>query len=123
MPNSRLHFALICVAAVAAGCVSIPAEPAPRVLSIEIQPGKVAEECFKMAAGERIDYRSQASGAVDFNLHTHRGKELVMPVDVRATRAQSGIYSSTLSEDYCLMWTNAAAVPAHVTGEWRRLRH
>jgi hypothetical protein len=103
-------------------CASVPELMPPRPLRIEIQSGKIAEECFALAAEERIDYQFEASAGVDFNLHTHRGGQIVTPVDVKRTRAQAGIFASPRAEEYCMMWTNVSAVPAHVTGQWRRLR-
>jgi hypothetical protein len=110
------------VAIVLVACTTVPAPLAPRGLAMSIQPGKYAEECFSMAEGERIDYQFQSSAPLDFNLHTHRGAELVTPVEVRQTRAQSGTYSSPRQEDYSMMWTNAGGVPAHLSGQWRRVR-
>jgi hypothetical protein len=112
----RAH-ALLFVPLLLAACASAPERP-PRALRIELASGKIAEECFSLKAGERIDYQFESTGAVDFNLHTHRGTQLVMPVDVQRTRAQAGVFASPLAEDYCMMWTNASAAPAHITGEW-----
>jgi hypothetical protein len=107
---------------VLAGCASGPPSPPARAITLEIRAGKFAEECFALASGERIEYQFQATTPVDFNLHTHRGGEIVTPVDVKRTRAQSGTYASPRAEEYCMMWTNGGAVPMHVSGEWKRLR-
>ena len=109
--------------AVAAACATAPGGGSPiRPFNLELPAGKDAEECFVLAAAERVEYRFEATAAVDFNLHTHRGGQLVTPVDVKRTRAQAGIYASPRAEEYCLMWTNTGAAPAYVRGEWRRLR-
>ena len=124
-PPRRLAFAAsvaFCASvALLAGCASTPELP-PRALRIEIASGKIAEECFALAADERIDYQFESTAGVDFNLHTHRGGEIVTPVDVKRTRAQAGVFASPRAEEYCMMWTNVSGVPAHVTGQWRRLR-
>jgi hypothetical protein len=120
--NCSLRLAALSASiALLAACASTPELP-PRPLRIEIQSGKIAEECFALAAEERIDYQFEATAGVDFNLHTHRGGEIVTPVDVKRTRAQAGIFASPRAEEYCMMWTNVSAIPAHVTGQWRRLR-
>jgi hypothetical protein len=106
----------------AAGCASVSDGVPPKALRIEIQAGKIAEECFSLARGERVDYQFEATTPVDFNFHTHRGNEIVMPVNVHRTRAQAGVFSSPAAEDYCMMWTNAGAVPSYVTAQWKRLR-
>ncbi len=46
------------------------------------------EHCLKLAAGERIRYRFRATGAVDFNIHYHRGKDVHYPVKVDASRSR-----------------------------------
>ena len=124
-PPRRLAFAAsvaFCASvALLAGCASTPELP-PRALRIEIASGKIAEECFALAADERIDYQFESTAGVDFNLHTHRGGEIVTPVDVKRTRAQAGVFASPRAEEYCMMWTNVSGVPAHVIGQWRRLR-
>lgn len=96
----------------------LPPSPLPRV----VQPGKLAEECFTLATGERIEYQFQASIPLDFNLHTHRGREVVTPVQIERTREQAATFASPQQSDYCMTWTNRSAVPAYITGEWRRLR-
>ena len=111
----------IVLAVLAAGCATTPDAPS-RPLRLEIGPTRIAEECFALAAGERIDYQFEATTAVDFNLHTHRGNDIITPVDVKRTRAQAGVFASPAAESYCMMWTNVGAVPAHVIGQWRRLR-
>ena len=110
----------LCIALVA-GCASTPQLP-PRALRLEIQSGKIAEECFALAADELIAYQFEAIAGVAFTLNTHRGGEIVMPVDVKRTRAQAGMFASPRAEEYCMMWTNVSGVPAHITGQWRRLR-
>ena len=113
---------VLCLAGLASACAMIaPGGVPPTALRLDIGAGKVAEECFSMAEGERIDYQFSATVAVDFNVHTHRGQEIVTPVDNRQTKSQSGTYAAPRREDYCMMWTNKSAVPALVTGEWRRV--
>lgn len=110
--------------AVATACSTAPTaeRPPPSPLALEVRTGKLAEECFSLAAGERIEYRFEASVPLDFDLHTHRGREVVAPVRIERTREQAGTFTSPHREDYCLTWTNRGAIPAYVKGEWRRLR-
>jgi hypothetical protein len=106
------------------GCSTAPSweRLPPSPLAIEVRTGKIAEECFTLAAGERIEYQFEATLPLDFDLHTHRGGKIVMPVQIERTREQAGTYTSPQREEYCMMWTNRSAVPAHIKGEWRRLR-
>jgi hypothetical protein len=113
-----------CCALLLAACTAAPSRERlpPSVLAIDVQSGKIAEECFALAADERIEYQFAASAPLDFNLHTHRGGEIVMPVRIERAREQAGTFTSPRREDYCMMWTNRSAAPARITGEWRRLR-
>lgn len=121
-PRSMAAAALGMLIATACGTAPtwerLPATP----VTLSVQAGKVAEECFALTAGERVEYQFEASVPLDFSLHTHRGREVVMPVQIARTREQAGTFTSPQREDYCMMWTNRSAVPAHITGEWRRLR-
>lgn len=125
MPFDPVAFTpLLAVALIVGACATAPGMERlpPTPLAIQIQSGKIAEECFALAAGERIEYQFEATIPLDFNLHTHRGREIVMPVKVERTREQAGTYTSPQREEYCLMWTNPGAVPARITGQWGRLR-
>ena len=115
---------ILCCTLLVVACATAPSweRLPPSPLAIDVQTGKAAEECFQLAAGERVEYQFESSVPLDFNLHTHRGNEVVMPVRSERTRGHSGIFTSPQREDYCMMWTNRGAVPARITGEWRRLR-
>ncbi|MBK9608658.1 MAG: hypothetical protein IPO58_20310 [Betaproteobacteria bacterium] len=118
------HLAAAGCAALAAACSALPdRERLPATpLVLTVQPGKAGEECFALAAGERIEYQFAATVALDFNLHAHRGREIVMPVKIDQAREQMGTFAAPQRDDYCMMWANKGAVPAYVKGEWRRLR-
>ena len=118
----RLMLTIPCVVALACGCGTAPRVAGDAVpVRLAIQAGKSAEVCFALAEGDRVDYAFDATSAVDFNLHTHRGQQVVMPVEVTHTAAQSGKYVSLQAGDYCLTWKNAAGIPSHISGEWRRV--
>lgn len=114
-----LSIASVVVVAACAG-VTVPAMVRP--LQLQIAPGKAAEECQSLDPGDRVEWRFDSSARVDFNLHFHRGREVVTPVDNPRTQHESGVFIATLGEEYCLMWNNAGGVPAFVNGEIRRLR-
>lgn len=114
--------ALSLVSVVVAACASVAAPLLVKPLKLQIASGKAVEECLSLDAGDRLEWRFDATARVDFNLHFHRGREVVTPVETRNTQQQSGVYIATLREDYCLMWSNAGGVPAFVNGEIRRPR-
>jgi hypothetical protein len=79
------------------------------------------EHCFELAAGVRVRYRFRASDAVDFNLHYHRGTDVVYPVRAAATQAHEGVYTAPLAEAYCLMWERKADGAVRVDGTVERV--
>lgn len=78
------------------------------------------ERCLRLEAGESIRYRFRASAPVDFNIHAHRGKDVVYPVRQTATRETSGTFRADVADDYCLMWEQAGG-SATVEGTLERL--
>ena len=54
--------------------------------------------------GDRVEYAFESSEPVDFNVHYHEGKTVVMPVVRERTREDAGIYAAQIAHDYCLMW-------------------
>lgn len=101
---------------------SAPSGPGAKTFQFEIANGKHAEECFALDLWERIEFRFEASTAVDYDLHTHRGSKVVTEMWAKGTRGESGAFTASDRQEYCMLWTNTGAVPAHVRGEWKRLR-
>lgn len=62
------------------------------------------ERCLDLAAGESIRYRFRASAPVDFNIHHHRGKDVLYPVRRRAVRDADATFRADAADTYCLMW-------------------
>lgn len=121
-------FARVAVAPLARCCpvvlalVAVPALAAdgtgPYALRLS---GKAFEErCLKLAAGESIRFQFRSSAPVDFNIHTHRGDDVVYPVRRAATRARKGTFRADAPGDYCLMWEQASG-SATVEGTLQRL--
>jgi hypothetical protein len=89
-------------------------------LAFEIMPGNFDEHCLKIDAGQSIRYRFTANSPVDFNIHHHRGQEVLYPVKRDAVARAEGEFRAPSSEDYCLMWTNRGQATVHVEGDVRR---
>lgn len=86
-----------------------------------LAPGEVLELCGKLARGARVQWRYEAAAPLAFNVHVHRGKELVFPARLeRAERAQ-GLQSFDAEPPHCWMWTNAGAAPVRLEAELQRL--
>src|SRR5215470_13840508 len=71
-----------------------------------IVPRQIAEECVKLAAGQSIAYSFDASAPVDFNIHFHKGNDVVYPVKRDRIQRDDDRFTAAVAQDYCLMWTN-----------------
>ena len=88
-------------------------------IRLTIAPGKVAEVCMPLAEGDTLRWRFKASVALDFNLHHHVDKAVLMPVDRKAVKADSGEQSIDRRNEWCLMWTAPTqAKRVTVEGAW-----
>ena len=74
-----------------------------------IAAGKLVEVCGKLSAGNKIRWDFEVSTPVDFNVHYHEGKAVVMPIVRDKTRADAGVFAPPAAQDYCLMWEAGAA--------------
>jgi hypothetical protein len=77
-----------------------------------VAPGKFVEVCGKLTSGRAVAWRYQADGPLDFNIHYHQGRKVVMPEKRDATAAAQGTLKVARTEDYCWMWTNKSGSPA-----------
>ena len=73
---------------------------------------------MKLGVGDTLNWRFDADAPVAFNVHHHLGKEVKMPVDVKAARRHEGRLVADHANDWCLMWTAAQGAPARVKGTW-----
>lgn len=84
--------------------------------SLQIAPNSFEERCIKLAAGASMRYRFTATSAVDFNLHYHRGKDVLYPVKKSAVVKRVGRFRAKSEEVYCLMWENRTKAVVGVSG-------
>jgi len=88
-----------------AACATEPLQPgAPVVTRKAIAPYATHEECAKMDADDRIDYRFEAQRPVAFNIHYREANVVIMPVSVDNVTTDSGIFRALIAQDYCLTW-------------------
>ena len=78
---------------------------APRsAAGVELAPYALHEECFRLDAGERIDFYFVSVAPVAFNVHYHDGNAIVMPVSRDSVSSDAGIFAPRITQGYCLMW-------------------
>lgn len=78
----------------------------------EVPAGKIVEICGAIPPGANVAWRYEASAPLDFNIHYHRGEQVVYPVKL-AQRAQAkGRLRVQASEDHCWMWRHKGTAPA-----------
>jgi hypothetical protein len=98
------------VALVLAGCATPNAADTPKVVQGYPLPSyQIHEECLNLKPGERVEYRFESTEPVDFNIHYHEGKAVVMPLVREKSREDAGVYAVRIAQDYCLMWEAGAA--------------
>jgi hypothetical protein len=85
-------------------------------VDVALEAGKVHEACERLEKGDRRRYHWKATAPVDFNIHYHRGNDVVFPVRRDGMRGDGGTFVAKTAEDYCWMWT-ARTAPARVTGQ------
>jgi hypothetical protein len=103
--------ATLCIAALAlCGCAAATryADLPKDVRGYPLPPYQIHEECVSLRPGDRLDYAFDSPEPVDFNIHYHEGNAVVMPVVREKARADAGMYTAQIAQDYCLMWEAGA---------------
>jgi hypothetical protein len=101
---STLPLAAIAAALSAcAGPAIVAGEPhvVPRAV---IAPYAMQEQCARLAAGDRLDYRYDSSAPVDFDIHYHEDNATLAPVVREQSTSDSGTFEAHVARDYCLLW-------------------
>jgi hypothetical protein len=71
-----------------------------------IQPDKFSEVCGKLKKGNLIRWQFDSSAPLDFNIHYHEGKEIILPYKMNAIKSAKEELLISLDQDFCWMWTN-----------------
>lgn len=89
---------------------------------IDVPARGFEEHCVKLAAGESVRYRYTATAEVDFNIHHHRGNEVLYPVKSAGSRSADATFTASLADTYCLMWERKGEGAARIDGAVERAR-
>ena len=71
-----------------------------------VSPGKFVELCGQLAKGQTVTWSFTGAQPLDFNIHYHQGKQVVLPVKRSGVAALDGMFVVPLDQDYCWMWSN-----------------
>lgn len=80
-------------------------------------PGKFVELCGKLGKGAKVEWRFDADGLTNFNIHYHEGNSVEFPSKEDGARASQGTLRVGSDQDYCWMWSNKTATPVSVRVE------
>jgi hypothetical protein len=88
--------------------------PAADEKGATIKPSGILEDCLEMMPGQEVDYSFEASGPIDFNIHSHEKSGVVHEISKEGVSADKGTFCCTRTQYYCFMWTNPGTVPVSV---------
>jgi hypothetical protein len=94
------------LALAAAGCAteSLLTDTPKAVTEFAIAPYEIHEECARLAAGDRVDYRFTAQAPVTFHIYYTEGITFVSPISRDDVLEFAGIFQAKLDKRYCLQW-------------------
>lgn len=72
---------------------------AAETFAFDIGKGGFDEHCLRIDAGRAITYRFVATAPVDFNIHHHRGKDVLYPVRRDAFARDDGEFRPPGADD------------------------
>jgi hypothetical protein len=85
-----------------------------------IKPSKTFEKCLQLDAGQKLEYRFESTGKLNFNLNYQKGpEETYYPVKLDRTTGESGLYEVKARNKYCLKWENRLDKDVDLTYSYR----
>ncbi|MBD3307361.1 hypothetical protein GF339_13065 [candidate division KSB3 bacterium] len=89
---------------------------------VRIQPSGIHEECLEIVPNQVVVYSFQTSRPVDFNIHYHRGEEVLYPVSEQNIASKDGEFMLGQEiegpQGTCLMWENPHNVYVNLNVEY-----
>jgi hypothetical protein len=82
---------------------------------LTIAPGKFAEICGPLEAGQFVQWSFTADRALDFNIHYHVDKDVRYPAKKDQVANSKGDLVIDARQDYCWMWANKTKVAAKLS--------
>ena len=83
--------------------------------SLMIAPGKFAEICGSLDAGQTVNWAFKADRALNFNVHYHVDKDVRYPAKKDQVKQLNGDLAVDAKQDYCWMWSNKTNTTAKLS--------
>lgn len=83
--------------------------------SLTIAPGKFAEICGSLEAGQTVNWAFEADRAVNFNVHYHVDKDVRYPAKKNQVKRLNGDLAVDAKQDFCWMLSNKTAKAAKLS--------
>lgn len=98
--------AVLLTALALVACAAEPILPGiPKVVGkLPIAPYERHEECLRLAAGDKLDYRFEAQLPVSFSIRYSDGATIVIPIAREGVLEDGGVFQPRIAHDYCLLW-------------------
>lgn len=87
-----------------------------------LAPKELLEVCGKLPRGSRVHWSFEAAAPLPFNIHVHRGQEVIYPARLEKAVKAQGLQTFDAEPAHCWMWANKAAEPVKVSVELRQQR-
>ena len=107
MLSVRCLLLVLLVGPVQAENTSVPL-PAEQELTIRYR--SYIERCFEMQAGQALRYRFKSSNVMDFDIHYHKGEELVYLVKEPSRNYGYGTEDIPVETTVCMSWVNRSRI-------------
>lgn len=91
-------------------------------LTASVAPGKFVEVCGRLPRGSLIRWSFESTVPLDFNIHYHEGRRVVVPERRDGAATAGGTLLTPVAQDYCWMWTQRGSVEAPLTLTLQRSR-
>ena len=86
----------------------------------EVAAGRFVEVCGKLPRGLKVRWEFRTAAPVDFNVHYHEGKAVILPAQLSAVTDARESLDVTSEQDYCWKWTNKASSPTTLVAALQR---
>jgi len=117
------QWAAVCFA-IALGTAAVAQESSKpdspkKVVTKTLVASEAQKECLSLTSRQRLHYRFESDGPINFKLSHEDGREIV---DVRRDRIESadGSFAPKRTADHCLVWTNAGKQAVTLRYEFQR---